>query len=212
MLYSEFEKLLPERKVTVYRVSKDTGISASTFSDWKNGRSTPKADKLARIANYLGVGLDEWMGTESGARGLERSYRTFREKRMVPVVGVIRAGMPIVTDETLLGHEFADVEDADDYFYLEICGDSMKDCGMVEGSLVLFARRQYAENGEIVACLVDGESATVKRFEKKNRRIILSPENDAYDPIILTPEDEESGRFRILGVALEIKTKLKTKL
>lgn len=208
MRYADFEKLLNEREVTVYRVAKETGISASTFSDWKNGRSTPKADKLARIADYFGIGLDEWLGTESGSRDLERSFLAFREKRMVPVIGVIRAGQPIVTNETLLGREFADVNDADDYFYLEICGDSMKDCGMMDGSLVLFRRRQYAENGEIVACLVDGESATVKRFERKNRRIILSPENDAYDPIILTPEDEESGRFRILGVAVEIKTKL----
>ncbi|MBR4034761.1 MAG: hypothetical protein IKJ04_08125, partial [Clostridia bacterium] len=38
--------------------------------------------------------------------------------KMVPVIGVIRAGAPIVTDETLLGREFADVEDIEDYFYL----------------------------------------------------------------------------------------------
>lgn len=208
MRYADFEKLLREKNLTVYRVAKETGISASTFSDWKNGRSTPKADKLAKIANYFGVGLDEWMGTETGTRDLELSFLAFREKRMVPVIGVIRAGQPIVTDETLVGWEFADVGDAEEYFYLEICGDSMKDCGMMDGSLVLFRRRQYAENGEIVACLVDGDCATVKRFEKKNRRIILSPENDAYDPIVLTPEDEETGKFRILGVAVEIKTKL----
>ncbi len=208
MLYAEFEKLLNDRKVSVYRVAKETGISASTFSDWKKGRSSPKADKLARIADYFGVGLDEWLGTESGARDLDRAFLAFRERKMVPVIGVIRAGQPIVTDETLIGREFADVEDSDAYFYLEICGDSMKECGMVNGSLVLFRRKRYAENGEIVACLVDGECATVKRFEKKNRRIILSPENEDYDPIVLSPEDEETGKFRILGVAVEIKTKL----
>ena len=206
MLYSEFEKLLNERKLTVYRVAKETGISASTFTDWKNGRSTPKADKLAKLARYFGIGLDEWMG--SGEREPEGLLAAFRQKRMVPVVGMIRAGQPIVTEESLLGHEFADVEDAKDYFYLEITGDSMKECGMVEGSLVLFERRQYAENGKVVACLIDGDRATVKRYEKKNHRIILSPENDSYDPIVLSPEDEESGKFRILGVACEIKTKL----
>ena len=63
MDYSVLNKLLRAQGITVYQLSKATGISASTFSDWKNGRSTPKADKLARIAAYFGVSLDELLGT-----------------------------------------------------------------------------------------------------------------------------------------------------
>ena len=207
MEYSAFENLLKTHGVTVYQVSKATGISASTFSDWKNGRSCPKADKLARIADFFSVSLDELLGTNEGRRSAEASYRNLRANKMVPVIGVIRAGAPIVTDETLLGREFADVNDTEDYFYLEVCGDSMKNCGIVDGTYVLFHKQQYAENGDIVACLVDGESATVKRFQKRNHRILLTPENDAYTPILLTPEDFETGRARILGVAIEAKTK-----
>ncbi|HBF15606.1 MAG TPA: hypothetical protein DDW30_08020 [Clostridiales bacterium] len=207
MEYARLEQLLAANHVTVYQVAKATGISASTFSDWKSGRSTPKADKLARIADYFGIGLDELLGTDSGERRTASSLRSLRAQKMVPVIGVIRAGTPIVTNETLLGMEFADVDDPEDYFYLEVCGDSMRDCGIVDGTYVLFRKQQYAENGDIVACLVDGDSATVKRFEKRNRRIVLSPENDDYDPIILTPEDFETGRSRILGVAVEAKTK-----
>ncbi len=197
MEYAKFEELLRAKGATVYQVSKATGIAASTFTDWKNGRSAPKTEKLARIADFFGVGLDELVGTST------------RTRRKVPVIGVIRAGMPIVTDETLLGMEFADVENVEDYFYLEVCGDSMKNCGIVSGSYVLFRKQQYAENGQIVACLVDGESATVKRFsfDRKSRRIVLSPENDDYSPIVLSPEDFETGRARILGVAVEAKTK-----
>ena len=126
---------------------------------------------------------------------------------MLPVIGVIRAGTPIVTDETLLGREFADVDDTEEYFFLQVCGDSMKNCGIVDGTYVLFHKQQYAENGDIVACLVDGESATVKRFYKQNHRIVLRPENEDYQPILLSPEDFEMGRARILGVAIEAKTK-----
>ena len=208
MEYASFEKLLRSHGVTVYQVSKATGISASTFSDWKSGRSTPKADKLTRIADYFSVGLDELLGTNEGKRSAEASYLALRAQKMVPVIGVIRAGAPIVTDETLLGREFADVNDIEDYFYLVVCGDSMKNCGIVEGTYVLFHKQQYAENGDIVACLVDGESATVKRFFKKNHKILLQPENDAYKPIALSTEDFETGRARILGVAVEAKTKL----
>ena len=151
--------------------------------------------------------MDEMLGTNEGRNRSEASYRSLRAKHMVPVIGVIRAGAPIVTEETLLGREFADVNDTEDYFYLVVCGDSMKNCGIVDGTYVLFRKQQYAENGDIVACLVDGDSATVKRFEKQNRRIMLIPENEDYRPITLTPEDFEIGRARILGVAVEAKTK-----
>ena len=207
MDYQAFEKMLKLHGVTVYQVAKATGIAASTFSDWKSGRSSPKADKLARIADFFSVGLDELLGTNEGRQRTEASYRRLRESKMVPVIGVIRAGAPIVTEETLLGHEFADVADVQDYFFLVVCGDSMKNCGIMDGSYVLFRKQQYAENGDIVACLVDGDSATVKRFHKQNHRIVLEPENEKYAPIVLAPEDFEMGRARILGVAVEAKTK-----
>ena len=84
----------------------------------------------------------------------------------------------------------------------------MKNCGIMEGSFVLFHKQQYANDGDIVACLVDDDSATVKRFHKQNHRIVLAPENEDYKPIFLSPEDFEIGRARILGVAIEVKTKL----
>lgn len=57
-MYDIFEKLLNEKGVTAYKVSQETGIGRSTFTDWKNGRSEPKQEKLIKIANYFGVSLD----------------------------------------------------------------------------------------------------------------------------------------------------------
>ena len=65
MEYSVFERLLALRGVNVSQVAKATGIAASTFTDWKNGRSIPKADKLAKIADYFSVSLDELRTTAS---------------------------------------------------------------------------------------------------------------------------------------------------
>lgn len=58
-MYENFESLLRERGITAYRVAKDTGIPTATLSDWKNGRSTPKTDKLLKIAEYFGVPLEQ---------------------------------------------------------------------------------------------------------------------------------------------------------
>lgn len=57
-MYDIFEKLLKEYGVTAYRVAKETGISTATLTQWKNGTSTPKQDKLQAIADYFGVTLD----------------------------------------------------------------------------------------------------------------------------------------------------------
>lgn len=61
-MYSIYEKLLNEHKITSYKVSKDTGISTATLSDWKTGRSVPKLDKLKKLADYFGVTLNYLIG------------------------------------------------------------------------------------------------------------------------------------------------------
>lgn len=58
IMYEIFSKLLQENGVTPYKVSKETGVSQSTLSDWKRGVSTPKIDKLQRIADYFGVSVE----------------------------------------------------------------------------------------------------------------------------------------------------------
>lgn len=57
-MYEIFEKLLKAKNVTAYRVAKETGISTATLTQWKNGSSTPKTDKLQKIADYFGVSLN----------------------------------------------------------------------------------------------------------------------------------------------------------
>lgn len=66
-MYEIFEELLKERGVRVADVTRATGISSSTFTDWKKGRYVPKTDKLQKIADYFGVSLDYLTKTSSGA-------------------------------------------------------------------------------------------------------------------------------------------------
>lgn len=58
-MYSNFEKLLKAKGVKAAEVCRATGIATSTISDWKAGRSTPKADKLKKLADYFGVTVDD---------------------------------------------------------------------------------------------------------------------------------------------------------
>ncbi len=85
-MYKIFEKLLLERGVTAYQVSKATGISTGSLTDWKKGRSQPKVDKLQKIADYFGVSVDYLLTgekekpTDSGRPKLEDADIAFYER------------------------------------------------------------------------------------------------------------------------------------
>lgn len=71
-MYSIYEELLRKRGVTSYQIAKDLGFSPATLSDWKHGRTIPKADKMQMIADYLGVTLEYLMtGKEPEEKGAE---------------------------------------------------------------------------------------------------------------------------------------------
>jgi transcriptional regulator with XRE-family HTH domain len=72
-MYSIFEELLQKHGVSTYKVSKDTGIAQSVFSSWKNGISTPKQDKMQKIADYFNVSL-EYLMTGEEKEGGEKYY------------------------------------------------------------------------------------------------------------------------------------------
>lgn len=71
-MYSKFAELIEKKGVTAYKVSKDTKIPANTFTDWKNGRSKPKFDKLLILAKYFGVPVEYFAETEAESHELER--------------------------------------------------------------------------------------------------------------------------------------------
>jgi repressor LexA len=60
-MYSNYAALRDEKGVSDYKVSKDTGVPASTLSDWKNGLYKPKVDKLIKLAEYFGVSVEYFL-------------------------------------------------------------------------------------------------------------------------------------------------------
>lgn len=181
------------------------GFCASTVADWKSGKSKSYTKHLPKIANHFGVSVDYLV---SGNRDAAANTYPLGILKAVPVLGVIRAGTPAFASDNFSGVEYADVTRPEDYFYLRVQGDSMIGAGITDGSLVLVRRQPYAEPGQIVACLVGGEDATLKRYRKQDNTVILMPENPSYQPIILSEHDFRLGDAAILGVAVEVKKKL----
>lgn len=114
----------------------------------------------------------------------------------VPVLGRIAAGTPIIAAEQVEDVLTLPSELVGDgpVFLLEVKGDSMIDAGIHAGDLVAVHSQPDARDGEIVAALIDGEEATVKRLKRDNGQVVLISENPAYEPMVFTEGVELIGK------------------
>ena len=116
----------------------------------------------------------------------------------VPLLGRIAAGTPLLAEENfeeLLAVDRRLVGGSGELFALRVNGESMQDAGIFDGDLVFVRKQPQAENGDIVAALINNE-ATVKYFFHEGGRVRLEPANEAYSPIIVGPD---TGEFSIIG-------------
>lgn len=104
--------------------------------------------------------------------------------RMLPMVGAIAAGSPILAEENITEHIAVpeQITASGENFLLAVRGDSMVNAGILDGDTVVIRRQEDCADGEIAACLVDGDEATVKRVRRIDGRVRLDPENDALQP------------------------------
>ena len=108
------------------------------------------------------------------------------ESAMVPLVGRITAGKPILAVEEIEDYIPYPSKDAEGLFALKVVGLSMKDAGILDGDIIVADKNSPCRNGDIVVGM-DGDEATVKRLLIKNGQIIFMPENPDFSPIY--PQD-----------------------
>ena len=155
------------------------------------GRAPAGAATVADIARGPAWG-DETSDDPTGS-GDARPAPTY-----VPVVGRIAAGGPILAEQAVeevfpLPRELVG---EGQLFLLRVVGDSMIDAAIADGDWVVVRQQPVAENGEIVAAMIDGE-ATVKTFKRRDGHNWLMPANPAYDPI---PGDDATILGRVVAV------------
>lgn len=110
---------------------------------------------------------------------------------LIPVVGQIAAGQPLLAEQNIEERIAVDPRwvPGPGCFAVRVHGDSMINAGISDGDYAVIRPQQEADNGEIVAVLIEGE-ATVKRFfREKGGRIRLQPENPAIEPMFVNPKD-----------------------
>lgn len=138
---------------------------------------------------------------------LDEEFNMARKEMVnIPVVGTVAAGIPILATENIESYipmpsEMLPNASNHKFFILNVKGDSMINCGILNGDQIIVEQQETAANGEIIVALVD-DSATVKRFYKEDDCIRLQPENDRMDPIIIPSDTEVSILGKVIGLML----------
>jgi repressor LexA len=138
-------------------------------------------------------------------KGISRGIKLINQGVEVPLLGNITAGKPILAVENIETYLTIDQSllKPGICFLLRVRGDSMKNAAILDGDLVLVRRQQTAQNGDIIAALIENET-TIKKLKIKGDKIILQPENPEYEPItIKNPEN-----FSIIGKVIAVIRKL----
>ena len=107
-----------------------------------------------------------------------------RPVELVPIIGQVTAGEPILAMENIIGHLPLPehLQHRGTIFSLQVSGESMIDAGILDGDYIYVRQQPTAENGEIVVALLEDE-ATVKYFYSDRNGVMLQPANEAYTPI-----------------------------
>ena len=188
-----------ELGLTLEAVAAAADTSKQTVQRYENGVIENIPDvRLEAIAKALNTTPAYLMGWEETAAP-HPALRPLR-RRAVPLLGKIACGVPIYAEEDFCGYEMAG-EGVDADFCLRAEGDSMIGARIHDGDIVFVKSCDSLENGEI-GVVVIGEEATLKRvyYDRPGQKLILTPENPRYAPLVFT--GEELDTVKILGRAV----------
>ena len=152
---------------------------------------------LAEIAKHFSISIRAaydrvnalirkgYIEREKGARTIKILELDLDSESHIPLLGKISAGIPLMAEENIETYIPIRKEyfPAGEYFSLKVIGDSMINAGIIEGDILVVRQQNYAQNGEIVVAMFEGET-TVKRIFFENKMVVLQPENPKYERMI----------------------------
>ncbi len=197
---NKLRELRKEKRITLDELAAMIGTSKQTIHRYENGVITNiPPEKVERLAAALGTTPSELMGWEESAKPMYKGILPLTTKKL-PMLGRIACGVPIYAEEehesyvAVGGNLNAD-------FCLRAAGDSMTGARIFDGDTVFIRSQEAVDNGEIAAVIINDE-ATLKRvyFYPEEGKLILSPENPRYAPLVFVGSELEN--IKIIGKAV----------
>lgn len=201
-MYERFQEILEEKGLRAKDVTDATGIKSATLSAWKKGQYTPKQDKLALIADFLGVSLQWLMGLTDN-----RTQKNAVAEVRIPVLGQVRAGdCTTYAEEDVIDTVEISASKAKtgEFFGLKIKGDSMSP-SLMDGDIVIVRKTPTADTGDIVIALVANQNGICKRLIRKQDGITLKSINADYGDFSYSNDEIKTLPVAVIGKVEEMR-------
>lgn len=202
------KNIIKERRtelgLTMKELSDLVGVSEATISRWESGNiANMRRDRIAALASALMLSPIDIMSGDN-----HDFEKKISKGVKIPVLGYVKAGIPIEAVEEILDYEeiTAEMASQGEFFGLTIKGDSMEP-KFSEGDVVIVRKQETIENGDIAVVLINGDEATVKKFYRTDAGIKLVSTNPKYDPFFFTPDEVNSLPVQIIGKVVELRAK-----
>lgn len=195
---NRLKKLREENKLLQSDIAKVIKTTPQAIGLYENGKRDISTNILIQLSEYFNVSIDYLMG--------KTNIRNEGNLFVIPILGKITAGQPILAEEHLEGYLPVDpniygMTTPDDYFYLKVSGESMN-LKIHNGDYALVRKQDYAENGDIIVAIVNGDDeATLKKYKKISDEMIMLEPMSTYsiEPIIINLKET---KFQIIGKAI----------
>lgn len=196
---------------TLEQIGTLVGVHKTTVMRWEKGETERIGlPTIQMLASYYNVNPAWLMGADvpMSRNELTNTDIPSHSGVKIPVLGYVRAGVPMDAVEEILDYEEIPQEMArqGEYFALSIKGDSMEP-RIIEGDVVIVRKQNIVDNGELAVVLVNGNDATVKRFYKAENGVTLVSSNPKYEPFYFTPEQVNDMPVTVIGKVVELRGK-----
>lgn len=198
---NNLKKYRQENGLTQEELAKKINTSRSNIANYENGKNMPSIDTLEKLSKVFNCSIEYLLG-KSDKKNPELLDKLFS----IPILNKITTEQSILADENIEGYLLTDpniyhLTNPDNYFYLHILEKSM-DKIVKNGSYVLVQKQDYAQNGDIIVAIVNGNpETTLKKYVKINDDLIVleSQSNDcSYESIYINKDIN----FKIIGKAI----------
>ncbi|MGN1006473.1 MAG: LexA family protein [Aristaeellaceae bacterium] len=203
---NRIKEIRKSKKLTQGELGALIGVSAAAVSQWEIGKANISYNFAADLAKKLSVSVDYLLGEADTFTGNEMQKPSGVR---IPVVGAIRAGIPITAIEEI--EDWEEIPDSmartGDYIALRVRGASMEP-KIFDGDVAIIRRQETVENGQIAAVLINGDEATIKQVKLSEAGIMLIAFNaEVYEPHFYTNQEIVDLPVRIYGRLVEVRRK-----